>query len=349
MKLITAIKFTNILALALVVSTQVVANDRCAYSNSPLKTKDKIDIYAHRGFRALAPENTLIGYETTLNLGVDVVDIDVNMTKDGVLVATHDYKLNPQSTKDKFGKWINLPIAVRSLTLKQLQTFTVGELKTNSRLKKMYPYRVDKKHIIIPTLEQVIDFVQANKQRPIRFQIEMKTDPTIRNITVAPKVMAKALAKVINHKQITANTEVQAFEWAALLELKKLVPKVKTAFLSSQSYSPYSHADQVSIGDGYLWTAPLKAADFSFNYPQMVHKLNGDLWEPFEMELTKKALNEAQSLGIKIVTWGWTEQQGTDFNYAKIQQLMCWGVDGIITDRPDILRGMLVSHGFPVP
>ena len=67
------------------------------------------------------------------------------------------------------------------------------------------------------------------------------------------------------------------------------------------------------------------------------------------MDLTKSDLDEAHRLGLKVVAWGWPELEGTEFNYAKNEQLLDWGVDGIITDRPDILRGILAARGMNLP
>jgi Glycerophosphoryl diester phosphodiesterase family len=77
--------------------------------------------------------------------------------------------------------------------------------------------------------------------------------------------------------------------------------------------------------------------------------LGGCCWEPFEMDLTKSDLDEAHRLGLKVVVWGWPEKEGTEFNYAQIEKLIDFGVDGFITDRPDILRGILVTKGWNLP
>lgn len=74
--------------------------------NISIATADVINIYAHRGYRPLAPENTLPAYTEVMRIGVDVIDMDVNMTKDKVLVVTHDLTLNPDLTKDEKGNWI---------------------------------------------------------------------------------------------------------------------------------------------------------------------------------------------------------------------------------------------------
>ena len=97
------------------------------------------------------------------------------------------------------------------------------------------------------------------------------------------------------------------------------------------------------------WTAGLLPKDYGYSLPKMVKHLGGHCWEPFAMDLTKSDLDEAHRLGLKVVVWGWPEQEGTEFNYAQIEKLIDYGVDGIITDRPDILRGILVTRDSNIP
>jgi len=75
---------------------------------------ESVTIYGHRGARGLAPENTLPGFQVALKHHVDYVDIDVVLTKDGVLVAHHGLTLNPDVTRDARGNWVeNTTIAVK--------------------------------------------------------------------------------------------------------------------------------------------------------------------------------------------------------------------------------------------
>jgi glycerophosphoryl diester phosphodiesterase len=97
------------------------------------------------------------------------------------------------------------------------------------------------------------------------------------------------------------------------------------------------------------WTAGLLPKDYGYSLPKMVKHLGGNCWEPFAMDLTKNDLDEAHRLGLKVVAWGWPEQEDTEFNYMRNEQLLDWGVDGIITDRPDILRGLIAARGMNLP
>jgi glycerophosphoryl diester phosphodiesterase len=61
------------------------------------------DLQGHRGARGLAPENTLPGFATALRIGVDTLELDVGLSRDGVLVISHDQRLNPAITRDAAG------------------------------------------------------------------------------------------------------------------------------------------------------------------------------------------------------------------------------------------------------
>src|SRR5512136_328204 len=90
-----------------------------------------LDLQGHRGARGLAPENTLPAFATALSLGVTTLELDTGITKDGVVVISHNSALNPDITRDKDGKWLEKRgPAIYSLTFAELQEYDVGRLKT---------------------------------------------------------------------------------------------------------------------------------------------------------------------------------------------------------------------------
>ena len=74
----------------------------------------------------------------------------------------------------------------------------------------------------------------------------------------------------------------------------------------------------------------------------MVKALGGRYWDPEDVEITAAQLAEAHHLGLKVVTWSWAEQQRCDVDVELTKKLIAMGVDGIITDRPDIIK--LLKH-----
>jgi glycerophosphoryl diester phosphodiesterase len=177
----------------------------------------------------------------------------------------------------------------------------------------------------------------------VGFQIEIKNDPTQPELTASPSDFAQALYRLIMEEGIGDRTEVQAYDWRCLVELNKLDRNIKTAYLSDHTTEVMDDTEKGT------WTAGLLPKDHGYSLPKMVKHLGGNCWEPFAMDLTKSDLDEAHRLGLKVVAWGWPEQEGTEFNYARNEQLLDWGVDGIITDRPDILRGILAARGMNLP
>ena len=317
------------------------ANDVVRYNGIP--GSGKVQIYAHRGARGLMPEQTLPAYVAALRLGVDYVDMDIGMTKDGVLVITHDLTLNPDLTRDENGQWITDRIPIRSLTLRELQKYDVGRLKPGTQYASYFPHQRPVDHTPIPTLREIVRFVKKIAGDKVGFQIEIKTDPTQPELTATPKEFAQALYQLMREEDIGNRTEVQAFDWRCLIELNKLSKNIKTAYLSDHTTEVMDDTEKGT------WTAGLLPKDYGYSLPTMVKHLGGYCWEPFAMDLTKSDLDEAHRLGLKVVAWGWPEQEGTEFNYEQIEKLIDFGVDGIIADRPDILRGILVTRGSNLP
>ena len=88
------------------------------------------DLQGHRGARGLAPENTLPAFERALALGVTTLELDIAVTKDGVLVISHEPALNPDLTRDSSGRFLEQRgPAIHSITWAQLQAYDVGRLK----------------------------------------------------------------------------------------------------------------------------------------------------------------------------------------------------------------------------
>lgn len=91
------------------------------------------DIQGHRGARGLMPENTLAGFAHALAIGVTTLELDCAITKDNVVVVSHDPLLNPDITRGPDGEWLAQPgPPIRHLTYDELQRYDVGRIKPGS-------------------------------------------------------------------------------------------------------------------------------------------------------------------------------------------------------------------------
>src|ERR1700687_3226081 len=98
------------------------------------------DLQGHRGARGLAPENTLEAFATALKIGVTTLELDLAMTKDGVLVVSHDSVLNPDHTRGPDGKFLAAQgPAIRSLPLAEVKQYDVGRLKPGTTYAATFP------------------------------------------------------------------------------------------------------------------------------------------------------------------------------------------------------------------
>src|SRR5687767_11751574 len=103
-------------------------------------TANAFDLQGHRGARGLSPENTLAAFETALRIGVTTLELDLAMTRDDVLVVSHDRRLNPDHTRGPDGQFLQREgPAIRTLTLAEVQRYDVGRLKPGSTYEANFP------------------------------------------------------------------------------------------------------------------------------------------------------------------------------------------------------------------
>lgn len=294
------------------------------------------DLQAHRGGRGLAPENTLAAFSQAAALGVDTLELDIGLSADGVVVVSHDTRLNPDHTRDAQGRWLPAQGApIRSLTLAQLQTYDVGRLNPATTYGRQFATQQPRDGERIPTLAQLFGRMKEQGATRVRFNIETKIDPTQPDETAAPEPMVRALLAEIERVGVASRVTVQSFDWRTLALVGRLAPQLPRAYLTSAR----------TLRDS-RWTAGLAAADFGAT-PRLVKAAAGEggapvIWSPAFADLTPEALREAHALGLAVLPW--TVNQRAD-----MARLLDWGVDGLITDYPDVLRSVMAERGLPLP
>src|ERR1700688_1420976 len=88
------------------------------------------DIEAHRGGRALRPENTLVSFANALSMGVDTLEMDLGVTRDGVIVVSHERGLNPDLARGADGRYVAPPgIPFVQLSLEEVKKYDVGQIR----------------------------------------------------------------------------------------------------------------------------------------------------------------------------------------------------------------------------
>ena len=285
-----------------------------------------LDLQGHRGARGLLPENTLAAFERALEIGVTTLELDCGVTKDGVVVIAHDRTLNPDFTRDAAGRWVEgAGPAISQLTYAQLQRYDVGRLKPGTAYAQRFPRQRSVDGARIPRLADLFELVRARRNDTVRFNIETKISPLAPDETVGPEAFAKAVLAVIERANMRARVTLQSFDWRTLQVVQKEVPQIPTAYLTAERSSPRNISEAPSP-----WTAGFEVSDHGGSVPRTVKAAGGAVWSPDYRDLTQERVREARSLGLKVVPWTVNEE-------SDMRRLIAWGVDGLISDYPDLL------------
>jgi len=276
-------------------------------SSAGLEVFDK---QGHRGCRGLMPENTFPAMKTALDLGVTTLEMDIVFTKDKQAVLSHEPFFNHEITTKPDGSFVTeaeeKSLNIYGMNYEEVKKYDVG-MKPHPRFKRQQKLKTHK-----PLLSDLLDSVQqymVTSKRPMPyFNIETKTDPATDNIYhPSPEEFVEELMKVIYLKKVEDRVIIQSFDFRTLRYLHKKYPLIKTAALIEDF-------DERGIKD------QLKSLGFNPTIYSPEHKLVTD-------ELIKKCHDE----GIKIIPWTVNDKD-------TIERLKKLGVDGIITDYPNLFN-----------
>jgi glycerophosphoryl diester phosphodiesterase len=299
------------------------------------------DLQGHRGARGLVPENTIASFARALSIGVTTLELDIAITKDRVLVISHDPLLNPDITRDRSGKFVEAPgPAIVSLTAAELAQFDVGRIRPGSAYARTFSDQQPLDSARIPTLQEVFELVRKSGNDQVRFAIETKVFPHAPENTVAPEEFARLVIKAVREAGLESRTAILSFDWRTLQVVKKEAPALQTVYLSMQRPQ---NIDNIAADNpqGSAWTAGYQFRDHG-SVPKMIRAAGGHTWSAFWRDLDAAKVKEAQALGLKVLAW-------TVNDPSQMRQVMDLGVDGIVTDRPDLLRAEMERRGMPLP
>ncbi|MCP5070793.1 MAG: glycerophosphodiester phosphodiesterase [bacterium] len=320
-----------IVLTGLLMTTGIACSGPAEPGNHP--SSGPIDAQGHRGARGLLPENTLAGFEYALELGVTTLELDLGMTRDGVLVVTHDPRVTPALCTAPDGSPIRPPgPLVRDLLLAEIQAFDCGSLNPDPARFPEPPRRAVP-GARIPTLVEVLDLEDRHGDRHMRFNIEVKVVPASSETPPLEPFVA-SIVRVLQHRELLTRATLQSFDWQALAVGKRLEPRLRTvALLSDDTLEARWLAGLVpSEHDGILGL--LQAADefvddFSPNWQILLPRFGRGV-----------PIRPIQEAGFRVVPWTVNEED-------TMLRLLSLGVDGIITDYPDRLLDLLRERGIP--
>jgi len=299
-----------------------------------------LDLQGHRGARGLAPENTLRSFATALGIGVTTLELDTGVTRDGVVVISHDRALNPDITRGPDGEWLQSGgPSIHDTSLEELRRYDVGGIRPGSKYAARFPRQKAARGERIPTLAELFALTQRAGNMYVRFNIETKLTPLEPHGTLPPAAFADALLGVIRDAGMSDRVSIQSFDWRTLQHVQIAAPDIETVYLSAER----RWLDNIERGKPGVspWTAGLDVDDYQGSLPKMIAAAGGRVWSPYHEGIDSAQLAEAHGLGLEVVVW-------TVNDAPRMRELIAIGVDGIITDYPDVLRQVMLESGLAV-
>lgn len=278
--------------------------------------KEKLPlVHAHRGGAALYPENTILAMTHAVATGVPVMELDLHVTKDSMVVVSHDAYLNHVKTLTPEGEPIpagkDKDYKIYAMTYDSLRRYDVGSLPNPA-----YPRRKNVK-CCVPRVTDLIDSVEllteSNGIAPVGYNIEIKSDP-LKDSIYSPdyRTFADLRMKVLLSKKLGDRLLVQCFDARTLNYLHEKYPDVRLSYLVEDKNTTFEEL--------------MSRLDF---VPQV--------YSPQSDMLTEEIAVKVRAKGMELAPWTVDDKPET----GRLKKL---GVDAIITNRPDSLMQWL---GYP--
>lgn len=268
------------------------------------------DIQGHRGCRGLMPENTIAAFIKAIDLGVTTLEMDVVITKDSEVLVSHEPFFNHEISTKPNGVFVaedeEKSLNIYEMNFAQTQQFDVG-LKPHPRFKNQQKIKATK-----PLLKQVIDtvenYIKQHNLKPVYYNIETKTQTATDNMYhPTPEKFVDILMNVIMDKKVSERVIVQSFDVRTIQYLHQKNAAIKTAYLFEG-----------------ITTETLE---------ERINKLGfkPNIYSPNYETLTEQMVIYCHQNQIQVIPW-------TVNTMEKINKMIAIGVDGIITDYPNLFR-----------
>lgn len=269
---------------------------------------EELDVQGHRGCRGLMPENTWPAMRLALDLAVTTLEMDVVVTSDNKVVLSHEPWFNHQITTRPDGTYFDKSeekqYNIFRMKYEEVKQFDVG-IKPYPQFPKQQKIRASK-----PLLSDVVDSVQKYMLSAMRphpyYNIEIKSTPAGDGIYhPEAKDFAELVLSQIKSKRIEPMVVIQSFDIRPLQYIHQHYPHIKIGLLinSSDNRTP----------DEQLKTLGFTPAIYSPHYSLVTDDL----------------VHTCQQKGLRVIPWTVNEK-------TRIDKLKGLGVDGIITDYPNL-------------
>jgi glycerophosphoryl diester phosphodiesterase len=291
------------IAIALVIFTA------CSTSRMPKQIKNYpvFLIEGHRGARGYMPENTIAAMKKGIDLGANVIEVDVYITKDGEVLIAHDPYVN-RSISTIPGINELTADGAKSYTWHQMNYAEIRKIDVGLKGNPAFPQQV-KQAAYMPLLGELIDSIEAytsGGKKPVIYNIEIKSNPKFDGIYQPDAAtIVRSVMKVVKSKNIGDRFYLQSFDKRQIQETNKSYPSVVTAYLvDSKTMSVDAHLNELGF--------------------------TPEIYSPHYKLVTAQTVADCRKHNMRLVPW-------TVNTKSEIDSLISLGVNGIITDYPDLV------------
>ncbi len=274
----------------------------------------QIDIQGHRGARGILPENSIPGFLAALDSGVTTIEMDVVVSKDGLIVVSHEPFMNHEICLNSEGGKINKDEEkkhnIYQYNYDEIKKFDCGSIG-NPGFPGQQKMKVSK-----PLLSEVIKAVERNIKNytffEVDYNIDIKTERSTDNTShPPPKEFSDLVYEVIDAYLPWERVNIQSFDFRVLKYWNQQYPKVRLAAL----------------------VANIKSIDT--NLANLGFK--PEIYSPYYKLLNKRKVRNLHKRGLKVIPWTINEEK-------QMKKIIGWGVDGIITDYPHIAKKVYLEE-----
>jgi len=277
-------------------------------SNFTLSQERKLDIQGHRGARGLMPENTIPAFKKAIDEGVTTLELDVVITKDNQVVVSHEPYMSASICSKPNGEPVEKKEA-EDFNIYQMTYAEVAAFDCGSRGNERFPLQ-EKQSVAKPLLSEMITQAEAYAKEmnvaPLSFNIEIKSTPKGDGIS-HPQVpeFSKLVYETINKYLPKERFTLQSFDFRVLQYWHKEYPDVTLVALIENMKSAEKNVEALGF--------------------------TPEIYSPYYKLLSRKKVEAIHEMGMKVVPW-------TVNTKKEMEALVEMGVDGIITDFPDIAK-----------
>ena len=322
-----------------------------AADTNPNGRDNHFDLQAHRGGLGVTVESTLASFSKALEVGVTTLELDLQITKDGREVVTHDRRISGQKCQDTAPVTAGDPLFpyvgkyIKDLTFEQVRTLDCG-----SQTLAKYPGQQASPGAKMPTLAEVFDLTKRYRASQVKFNIETKVEAGAPEQTAPREQFVDVALREIKSADMLHRVSIQSFDWGALRLVKEREPGVRTVALTNKDFL------QAGQPGASPWLGGIDADDFGGDLVDSASHLGFDAISPvhgtpqdgkvtdagYTPYVTADMVQRAHAKGMQVVPW-------TVNDKPTMRALMDAGIDGLITDYPDRLREVMAERSLKLP